>query len=320
MQPRTLLALALAALAAPAHALDLAEARRSSSVSSSWSSEFEAAEAEERRFLASQWDSVEAELEELQRAAILVAPEAKAQKVVKQPQAKPKSEQQAKPDKRSTAKAEAEALVKAAAGKEDKKVADLAAQAMGMANLGNLARDKNNPAALAPMLAMLKGLYENGRDRIADLNKREKKSKERFAELEKKHKERLQEIQQKWGDNKQLAANATRDENKLYAYWPRCRDREHRQYHNMLKIQHATMQKEKMMIDMYEKTIKGQGKQEVEKKLGQLTGQVPEIVFAQTAQSVSRFCVEALTEVRAARGEIASTSPVAHVATAKPHK
>jgi hypothetical protein len=319
MQPRTLLELALAAASVAGHSLDLGLARRSSSLSSSWSSEFEAAEAEERRYLATQWDSVEAELEELQRAAVSAVPEAKAKEVVK-PQAKPKTEQVAKPDKRSAAKAEAQALVKAAAGKEDKKVADLAAQAMGMANLGNLARAKNSPAALAPMLAMLKGLYENGRDRIADLNKREKKSKERFAELDKKHKERLQDIQKRWGNRPDLAANATRDENKMYAYWPRCRDREHKQYHNMLKIQHATMQKEKLMIDMYEKTIKGQGKEEVEKKLGQLTGQVPEVVFVQTAESVSRFCTEALEEVRAARGELASDSPAAHLATAKSHK
>merc|ERR1719327_21955 len=174
-----------------------------------------------------------------------------------------------------------------------------------MAGLGE--RAKGNPAALAPMLAMLKGLYESGRDRIAEMNKREKQSKARFAGFEKEHEKKLAHIQQELKDHKisaEFANNSTESENRLYAYWPRCREREHRQFHNMLKIQHATMEKEKMMIDMYEKTMKGAATQEVQRKLAQVSQQVPEVVLSQVQASVSHFCKEALVEVAQARGEL----------------
>merc|ERR1719240_2569850 len=112
---------------------------------------------------------------------------------------------------------------------------------------------------LAPMLSMLKGLYESARERIGEINKREKKSKER----------------------PDLLKNATAEEDRLYRYWPRCREREHKQYHNMLKLQHATMQREKQMIDLYEKTLaapKG-GSKEVAKELGHVAQGLPEVVL-----------------------------------------
>merc|ERR550514_1908832 len=135
------------------------------------------------------------------------------------------------------------------------------------------------------MLEMLKGLYQTGRERIAELNKREKQSKERFANFEKKHKTRMAKFEDEHMNHKmsdEMYKNCTRDENRMYAYWPKVREREHRQYHNMLKLQHATMQREKVMIDMYEKTISAPEKNRaaVKKELGQAAGSLPEVVLA----------------------------------------
>ena len=37
-----------------------------------------------------------------------------------------------------------------------------------------------------------------------------------------------------------------------FTYWQRCRERQHRQFHTNLKIQHAMMMKTKKMVDMYD--------------------------------------------------------------------
>eukprot|EP00969_Alexandrium_andersonii_P356754 15447248-Alexandrium_andersonii.AAC.1 len=49
-------------------------------------------------------------------------------------------------------------------------------------------------ADLVPALAMLKGLYEDGKQRIAQLNAREKEYKERYADKEKEHAARMAHI------------------------------------------------------------------------------------------------------------------------------
>merc|ERR1719158_2282869 len=160
---------------------------------------------------------------------------------------------------------------------------------------------------------MLKGVYEQAREHISELNKKEKRSKEKLEEYQKTHDARMLELKQKLqrGDISQgMYNNITRMESRTFNYFPACRKREHRQYHNMLKIQHASMEKTKMMIDMYEKTIKGQAVPEVRKKLGRLMGELPDVVLAQFAESVSRFCAESLVRASAARRELhAPTAP-----------
>jgi len=106
-------------------------------------------------------------------------------------------------------------------------------------------------ADLVPALAMLKGLYEDGKERITKLNAREQDSKEKFATKEKEHNSRLDRIESRFKNHTlsaEFRTNETRDEARLWKYWERVRERQHRQFHTSLKIQHATISKVKNMM------------------------------------------------------------------------
>merc|ERR1719247_469585 len=163
-------------------------------------------------------------------------------------------------------------------------------------------------AALAPMLAMLKGLYEDSKDRISQQNTREEKSKKWFAGKEAEHKAKLATIEGRFKNgtlSEEFRTNETRDENRHFNYWSRCRERQHRQFHTNLKIQHAMMMKSKKMMDMYEKALSGNPTQEAQVKKQLQANAVPEIVFLQDVQrTVGSFCRESLAEVRKERQEL----------------
>jgi len=169
------------------------------------------------------------------------------------------------------------------------------------------------PADLIPALAMLKGMYEDGKQRIAELNAHEKKYKQSFAERQAKHDSKMADIaRQKLSDD--FKANETKDENRLFNYWQRVRERQHRQFHTSLKIQHGTLQKVKTMIDMYEKAIAGkddraQAKEQLARVAG---GAVPEVVLLQEAwQATAQYCNEALAEAHSAESDIAEITDAA---------
>merc|ERR550537_1962771 len=136
---------------------------------------------------------------------------------------------------------------------------------------------------------MLKGLYEDGKERIAKLNAREKKYKAQFADKEAEHARRLARIEARFKNgtlSAEFHANETRDETRMWTYWQRVRERQHRQFHTSLKIQHGTMERVKTMMDMYEKTINGQvkDKAQVKKELAKVSqGVMPDIVFLQAS-------------------------------------
>lgn len=164
-------------------------------------------------------------------------------------------------------------------------------------------------ADLIPALAMLKAMYEDGKERIGQLNVREKKLKDKYAEKEAAHKDKLVSIAANFKNgklNQEFYTNETRDENRMWKYWEGCRARQHKQFHTSLKIQHATMSKEKTMVDMYEKTISGKadGKQ-IEKELVKASGGgMPEIVLFQAAwRDTANYCHGALDELRTASSE-----------------
>merc|ERR1719375_1841900 len=139
---------------------------------------------------------------------------------------------------------------------------------LGMPNLKSVKGLKGR-AALAPMLAMLKGLYQDSKDRIAQQNTREEKSKKWFATKEAEHKAKLAKIEGRFKNgtlSEEFHTNETRDETRYFTYWSRCRERQHRQFHTNLKIQHAMMMKTKKMVDMYEKVMSGDASKENQAK------------------------------------------------------
>nr|ABI14294.1 unknown [Pfiesteria piscicida] len=149
-----------------------------------------------------------------------------------------------------------------------------------------------NTQDLVPALGMLKGLYEDGKARIGQLNAREKDLKGKYDLKKAEHDRRLQAIEARFKNHTLSAewrANETRDENRLWNYWERVRERQHKQYHTSLKIQHGTLEKVKTMIDMYEKTISGKAdKAKFAKQLKKVGGgSLPDIVFLQDAQTAT---------------------------------
>jgi len=176
-------------------------------------------------------------------------------------------------------------------------------------------------ADLLPALAMLKALYEEGKQNIANLNERERKSKKFIEEKEGQHKAKLAEIEAKFKSSKlsaEFRANETHDEQRAWTYWTHVRERQHHQFHTSLKIQHATMLKEKTMIEMYEKAIAGTAdKKQVVQELNKEGGGAVEVVLLQKAGSALReYCASALAEVRRERSELQRGPPRPEVAAA----
>jgi hypothetical protein len=268
------------------------------------------AEAEDRNFLLNQLDETESELVKLQKFVTKASQSFAGLQISAAPTKTNATEKNAteaapaatKADTKATpaAKVDAAALAAAAAADPMKMVASLMPKGKGGMNV----------AALAPMLAMLKGLYQDSKDRISQQNVREEKSKKWFADKEIEHKTKMEQIEGKFKNHtlsEEFRTNETRDENRYFNYWSRCRERQHRQFHTNLKIQHAMMNKVKKMIDMYEKTLSGKASDQeaAKKQLGAVAGGMPEIVFLQEAQhTVATFCSESLAEVRKERVEL----------------
>jgi hypothetical protein len=261
------------------------------------------AESEDRSFLLAQLDQTEGELVKLQSflasssktgdfLQISASPVKKADVAVKPASKAP----EAKKDVAKVASAAAKATVAAPT---------VAKPEMDPSKLMKL----KGKMALAPMLAMLKGLYQDSKDRIAQQNTREEKSKKWFAGKEAEHKAKMDKIEGSFKNgtlSEEFRTNETRDETRYFTYWSRCRERQHRQFHTNLKIQHAMMMKTKKMIEMYEKTLSGKASDHEEaKKQLQGAGGMPEIVFLQEVQrTVGRFCQDSLAEVRKEQAEL----------------
>jgi len=169
---------------------------------------------------------------------------------------------------------------------------------------------------LTMMLGMLKNLYEEQKGRISKINKQEANGKKRFDEQEKAYKAKVERIElaHKNGKlNDEFYHNETRDNDYYFQYCKHCRERNHQQFHNSLKITHATMQKEKGMIKAYEETLAkptpsqgdgGKALAKVAKDVG-----MPEIVFMQQARVVSRFCQATIADVRDALRDLTAAVP-----------
>lgn len=161
-------------------------------------------------------------------------------------------------------------------------------------------------AALAPMLTMLEGMYDDQKHRIADLNKQEEVSKKRFLKQQEEFNKRIKESKDKHDRHRlsdEFFHNETRDYTKQFKYWQGVRERNHRQFHNALKITHGMMQREKDMIAKYKAAIAlkmpaaagahgGAAPAKAAEKV-----EVPEIVFLEMRAEVAKFCRESLMEI-----------------------
>jgi len=174
---------------------------------------------------------------------------------------------------------------------------DRLAQAEGMI------KGLTGKAMLAPMLGMLKSMYDDQKKRIGDLNKKEAKNKERYAQEQADYDARIKEIKAKHDAhrlNDEFFKNETRDATRQFKYWEGVRSRNHRQFHNALKITHGMMQKEKDMISKYEAAMSMKMPEDSKKdnKKAAVPVEAPDVVFLQQRAAVIAFIQEHLTEVR----------------------
>lgn len=277
------------------------------------------AEVSEQRFLVAQWQVLESELLQLQSA--LAEPG-------KNSTGKNSTAKEEKPSKNSTAKQAPlvpSAKVQVATKHKDSedKVHDDIKNKLSMVK--GLMKGKMGTAMLKPMLAMLKGLYEDQKKRIGDLNKKEEQSKKRYADQKAAFDKRIQHIKDDVTQHKfssEFGANQTRDYTQQFKYWEGVRARDHKQFHNALKITHGLMAKEKDTIKQYEKAIASH-KDEEDEKHDQFVNGIMKTLAAHKkddkdraeAKKVSsddmpevvlfQFCQDALTEVRQHLKEIA---------------
>jgi len=191
-----------------------------------------------------------------------------------------------------------------------------------LASVKGLMKKQMGKAMLKPMLAMLKGLYQDQKSRIGDLNKKEEESKKRFATQKAAFDKRIQKINDEVKAHKfsaEFGANQTRDYTQQFKYWEGVRARDHKQFHNALKITHGLMAKEKDTIHQYEVALaSGKGKDseddahenfvngimktmaahKKEDKKEKVSTEMPEVTLLQ-------FCQDALKEVHNALHEMA---------------
>lgn len=173
---------------------------------------------------------------------------------------------------------------------------------------------KSTPAAeLAPTLAMLDSLYADIKDRIGQLNTREQKSKAWFENITAEHEAKLATIEARFKNktlSQEFRTNETHDEARMFAYWQRTRERQHRQFHINLEIQHGTMEKVKKMIGAYQATISGKADAaEVKKTIDSVAGRsMPMLVLLQNVrEEVTHYCLQTLEDVRRERATLAGS-------------
>lgn len=170
-----------------------------------------------------------------------------------------------------------------------------------LAKVQGMVKGLEGKAMLAPMLEMLKGMYEEQKKRIGDLNKREQQSKKRFETQKQEFYARMNATKQKHDDhrlNDEFFANETRDYTRQFKYWEGVRARNKRQYHNALKITHGMMQREKDMVAQYERAMKTPVPQKQAAAQAKVPEESPEVVFLQQHVATDKFCQKVLVEVQ----------------------
>jgi len=254
---------------------------------------YQAAEAEDRNFLVTQWRALESDILKLQQE---IAVEESHSSGFLQIRTTPVT-------KVESSKAENKPKEKGQAGKiEPKEVAS--PQMDRLAATERMMKGLTGKAMLAPMLSMLKGMYDDQKKRIGDINKKEQKSKERFAMQKAEFDHKTQETELKHDKHKlsdEFFKNETRDYTRQFKYWEGVRSRNHRQFHNALKITHGMMQREKDMIAQYEAALSMKIPQESNAKKVAAPAkpeESPEVVFVQQRQAALVFIQETLAEVR----------------------
>jgi len=157
-----------------------------------------------------------------------------------------------------------------------------------------------NKAQLPVMYAMLNGMYDHFKERIGEANKHEAKSKKMFEQRKADFDAKMKAMEEKAAKDKRPVqpgeeppyAGLKATEERIFKYWTRQRELQHRQYHTMLKIAHGGMMRMKEAMKMYETAMAGgKPKQQDLQKLQQMA---PDVVLTQVKVQVAKFCQDSL--------------------------
>eukprot|EP00746_Dinoflagellata_sp_MGD_P164461 gnl/MRDRNA2_/MRDRNA2_93094_c0_seq1.p1 gnl/MRDRNA2_/MRDRNA2_93094_c0~~gnl/MRDRNA2_/MRDRNA2_93094_c0_seq1.p1 ORF type:complete len:302 (+),score=97.27 gnl/MRDRNA2_/MRDRNA2_93094_c0_seq1:79-984(+) len=268
--------------------------------------DFKAAEVADQNFLAMQWRALESDMLRLQQHLISETHSRGFLQLHTSPVAHAKN-QSANLELKEKPKAEKKMEPKKASGKivpsnpAEPKLDRLAAAEGMMKGL-------TGKAMLAPMLGMLKSMYDDEKKRIGELNKKEAESKERFAKQQAEFNAKTKSIKDRHDAHKlndEFFHNETVDANRAFKYWEGVRSRNHRQFHNALKITHGMMQRMKEMISKYEAAMT----MKTEDKKPAAPVEAPEVVLLQQREAVATFIKQQLPVVRQNLAEILETDP-----------
>lgn len=275
----------------------------------SFAASYQEAEANDRRFWKAQWSKLEADLtlvlqtcdargNFLQMGAAPANSTAKVNNTAKAPAAKATTHRQPPKIPESVAK-----LIKIPLGGVKDQVESVEKKIKGL----------KGKAMLAPMLAMLNSLYDEQKHQISSLNKKEEESKKRYEEKKVEFDKRILSINDhckkhpEFTSCPELAKNQTADYTRQFKYWEGVRERDHKQFHNSLKITHGLMHKEKEAIKQYEAALATKDPEatpvaaEKTKKpaAADTKMEAPDVVLAQKAKAtLVQYCQQSLLEVR----------------------
>eukprot|EP00933_Yihiella_yeosuensis_P027250 TRINITY_DN2113_c1_g1_i3.p1 TRINITY_DN2113_c1_g1~~TRINITY_DN2113_c1_g1_i3.p1 ORF type:complete len:340 (+),score=105.81 TRINITY_DN2113_c1_g1_i3:59-1078(+) len=145
-------------------------------------------------------------------------------------------------------------------------------------------------AQLAISLAMLESLYESSKSRIADLNAREQKSKEFYEKKMAEEKKSLAELEERFKKShlsQKFHDDEVKDRKRIYDYWRKVRDRQHKQFITALKIQHGTMKKTQQLIELYKKAMSG--KKEDKEAAAQALAKMNRMMFLEVSSDLKEL-------------------------------
>mmetsp|Transcript_13420 Transcript_13420/g.43473 ORF Transcript_13420/g.43473 Transcript_13420/m.43473 type:complete len:287 (-) Transcript_13420:59-919(-) len=149
---------------------------------------------------------------------------------------------------------------------------------------------RSSPAAaggtsLASASTTLRSLCDAGKGRIEELEAREKDAKRIYDDKRTAHQQRVAQIEERFANGTFSAAfraNETRQENHLFDYWERVRERQRVQYTTSLKVQQGLLARAESMLEVHDKTTSGKV-----------------VSIREQGEASADFCEQALAEVHA---------------------
>merc|ERR1719420_450766 len=171
--------------------------------------------------------------------------------------------------------------------KHEKKSLNIQDAAVEMESLSKLGK-----AGMPSMLGLLTEMYGSWKEKIGTANKQEKKQKQEFDA-------KIQDLEMKRNSNKN-DANWTKTYDRIEKYWKLQRSISHRQYHTVLKLAHAGMDKFKTVMHAMQAAVESKKPDAATMRKMQAM-EMPEVVLLQEVESLRHWTRDSLSLLRDAK-------------------